>query len=157
MLNEQINELKKISDEFKTSLKNDADFYNKIVSGVEDQIKCLESIRDKSKDPDIRSLAAIAVASDCLKMAVWTSYRITINILTRFSMLSEITIITMVNEIEQIKQQSSLPKSEQDLKKIKEIEDELIKLKKEFQKYSPTLKEFKQALDRTKKIFRDNL
>lgn len=153
MLDEPLKKIDEIFLELKERYARDQEFYE----NMKDNSEILKNMRaTENLDPNVRLLASIAVGSETRLRLVYNTYLSTLNVLIRLLLMTKFSIITIANELSQLKQQPSTPLIEANIEKISKVEEDLIKLNKEFKKYSPTLKKFKRALDHTEKTLRDN-
>jgi hypothetical protein len=153
MLDEPLKKIAEISHDLEEHAHGDEEYYEKMA----DYSEILKTLRDeKNLDPSIKLLADIAIVSGIRSKLIYVKHLQTLYALNRLSLMTQFSIITIANELSQLKQQQSTPLTEANTEKISKIEEELAKLNTEFGKYSPTLKKFKQALAQTEKTLRDN-
>lgn len=157
MLDESLKKIDEISGELEKQYNAEHDFFIKMNPDVKTIVDDLEKLRDnKNVELSIRLLASIAAMSEARTMVIYEAYQKTLNTLTRLSLTLQQSVASISIELVQLKQQASAPLTEANIKKISEIETQIAKLNKEFSKYSPTLKKFKQALAQTEKTLREN-
>jgi archaellum component FlaC len=154
MLDEPLKKMAEISHDLKERYHDDREFYEKMGGNSEIALKILTD--SENLDPNIKLLVSIAAYSEIRSKLVYSKYLLALNALSRLSLMTQFSIITIANELSQLKQQQSTPQIEANIEKISKIEEELAKLNKEFGRYSPTLKKFKQALVQTERTLRDN-
>jgi DNA repair ATPase RecN len=155
MADEFLKEVEFIANQLYEEYKSQRERFQKIHANAVEMMTDFEKIRDNTKnDPTMRWTASNLAVSESLTMMVYSSYMGTLNALARLSITIYQSLTEIANELSQMKQQR-VP-SASDVEKITVLEERLTSLNSEFKKYSPTLRKFKQALDQTEKILRDN-
>ena len=142
-------EYDKIITEFEEIYKKEQKFYEKINSTAKKISEDLNNISKTSKDENIKLISALLNVINARSMVNYSSDIVMYITLYRFALMSKMVINNMKIEILNINKSppESLTKDQQ--AKIKEVEERLTKLDKEFKKYSPTLKEFRKAFKNT--------
>lgn len=157
MLDESVKKISEISRELGKQYNTEHDFFKKLELGAKNNIENVGKLRDnKNLEPSTRILASILAVSEARTMVIYQAFSETLNTLTRLSLTIEQSVAAIGIELVQLKQQTSTSLTEANIEKVSEIETQIAKLNKEFSKYSPTLKKFKQALAHTEKVLRDN-
>jgi phosphopantetheinyl transferase (holo-ACP synthase) len=157
MFDEFLKEIGRLSQEIEAEYRSEKKFNEENATEIDKRIVALESIfNNKNLDHYVTFLAGVAALHEAFARKNRTSHLIVLNLLVQQSAVLTQSITAIFNELSQLKQPTSVPLVEAKLEKIGEIETELTKLSKEFKRYSPTLRKFKQALDQTEKTLRDN-
>lgn len=154
LLEENLNEINKTSQELKELYNDEHELYEKMTVSLKGHISNLDKIRNESSDPNIRLLAHVAALTETLTMGNYSTYMSSLNIIYRQSIYMRLILTEIDKELSQLKHKTQVPLTEMNTEKIEIMEKEVAMLVKEFKKYSPILKDFKRELDDDKK-YRD--
>lgn len=148
--------LENVTNDLEEHYQSTESFYKERKSTYEKNMELFKKLSDnENAEPLARLIGTLSSAFESNFMVSLSTHMFILNCLIRLTLVVQMSIATIENEIKQLRQPSILP-NEKDSERMLVLEQELSKLKQMSEQWQPIMGDIKKAFEKTEKYFDAN-